>query len=77
MKSTAVSASWLGLSQSNAKKKLDKNVIDKLEKSGMIFNEQLILILVLPICYNNLKSSDVNIMSTCVGMLLLHKVCVL
>ena len=74
MKSTAISASWLGLIQSDAKKKFNENVIDRLEKSGIISNEQLILMLVLPIHYNNLKSLDVNNVSTCVCMLLLHEV---
>ena len=66
MKSTAVSATWLGLIQSDAKKKLNEEKTAKLEEKGIIFNERLILMLVLPIRYNNLKSSDINNVSTCV-----------
>jgi hypothetical protein len=60
VKSTAVSATWLGLIQSDAKKKLDKTKSDKLKEKGIVFDERLILLLVLPIRYNNLKSSDIN-----------------
>jgi hypothetical protein len=58
VKDVAVSSSWLGLIQKEAKKKY-KFAEGTFEKDGIAFNERLVLLLVLPIRYSNLKSSDV------------------
>ena len=70
----AISAQWLGDIQQANKNKMTPQKMNIYEKSGIAFDEWLILMLVLPIHYNNLKSSDVNNMSTCVGMFLFHEV---
>ena len=73
MKGTAISAEWLGDIQ-QAKEKLDDTTKNDYEKIGITFNEWLILMPISPICYNNLKSLDVNNVRTCVGMFLFHEI---
>ena len=70
MKSVAVSADWLG-NIWQGYDKLDTDTKTEYENIGVAFNQRLVLMLVRPLHYSNLKSSDVNNVSfVCVGMFL-------
>ena len=59
MKSVAISADWLGNIQQGYDK-LDTDTKTKYEKVGVAFDQRLVLMLVQPLRYSNLKSLDVN-----------------
>ena len=65
MKATAVSSTLLPKIIEAAWSKYKISEDKTVEKDGIIFDERMILLLVLPICYNNLRTSDVNNVSTC------------
>ena len=45
------------------------------KKVGVGFDQRLVLMLIMPICYCNLKSLDINNVSfICVGMFLFHEI---
>ena len=70
MKDIVASTDWLDNIQ-NGLKKMNLNTRTEYEKVGVAFNQRLVLMLVLPIRYCNLKSLDVNNVSfICVGMFL-------
>ena len=74
MKDIAASTDWLDNIQ-NGLKKMNPNTRTEYEKVGVAFDERLVLMLVLPIRYCNLKSSDVNNVSfICVGMFLFREI---
>lgn len=60
VKGVAASSSWLGIIWAKANKvyKFKEKKIETYEEDGIAFDEHLILCLVLPIHYANLKSSD-------------------
>ena len=73
MKSVAISADWLG-NIWQGYDKLDMDTKTEYENVGVTFDQRLVLMLVWPLCYSNLKSSDVNNVSfVCVGMFLFHE----
>ena len=70
MKSVAVSADWLG-NILQGYDKLDMDTKTEYENVGVTFDQRLVLMLVRPLRYSNLKSSDINNVSfICVGMFL-------
>ena len=74
MKSVAVSADWLG-NILQGYDKLDMDTKTEYENVGVTFNQRLVLMLIWPLHYSNLKSSDVNNVSfVCVGMFLFHEI---
>ena len=74
MKSVAVSADWLGNIRQGYDK-LDTDTKTEYENVGVAFNQRLVLMLVWPLCYSILKSSDVNNVSfICVGMFLFREI---
>jgi hypothetical protein len=68
VKGTAASSSWLGIIQGKASKvyKFEERKVENMQHKGVVFDERVILLLVLAIHYNNLKSSDVSNVSDCV-----------
>ena len=74
MKGTAISSSWV-VDIQQAYDKLDMKTKAEYANIGIAFNKGLVLMLVLPLCYSNLRSSDVNNVSiTCVGTFLIHEI---
>ena len=74
MKGTAISTSWV-VDIQQAYDKLDTKTKAEYAKFGITFNKGLVLMLILPICYANLRSSDVtNVSITCVGMFLIREI---
>ena len=74
VKYIAASTVWLDNIQ-NGLNKLNPNTRTEYEKVGVAFDERLVLMLVLPIRYCNLKSLDVNNVSfICVGMFLFREI---
>jgi len=65
VKATAVSSTWLPAITTAAREKYKISEMKVVKKDGIVFNERMVLLLVLPIRYNNLKSSDVNNVSSC------------
>ena len=73
MKSVAISTDWLG-NILQGYDKLDMDTKTEYENIGVAFNQRLVLMLVRPLCYSNLKSSDINNVSfVCVGMFLFRE----
>ena len=74
MKGTAISSSWV-VDIQQAYDKLDTKMKAEYAKFGIAFNKGLVLMLVSPLHYSNLRSSDVNNVSiTCVGMFLIREI---
>jgi|FrelakmetLWP11LW_1041352.scaffolds.fasta_scaffold11106_2 hypothetical protein len=65
VKATAVSSTWLPKIIEAARSKYKISEDKTVEKDGIVFDERMILLLVLPIRYNNLRTADVNNVSTC------------
>ena len=73
MKSVAISTDWLG-NILQGYDKLDMDTKTEYENIGVAFNQRLVLMLVWPLHYSNLKSSDINNVSfVCVGMFLFRE----
>ena len=73
MKSVAISADWLG-NILQGYDKLDTDTKTEYESVGVTFDQRLVLMLVWPLRYSNLKSSDINNVSfVCVGMFLFRE----
>jgi hypothetical protein len=73
VKSVAVSADWLG-NILQGYDKLDTDTKTEYENVGVAFDQRLVLMLVQPLRYSNLKSSDINNVSfVCVGMFLFRE----
>jgi hypothetical protein len=73
VKSVAVSADWLG-NILQGYDKLDTDTKTEYENVGVAFDQRLVLMLVRPLRYSNLKSSDINNVSfVCVGMFLFRE----
>ena len=73
MKSVAVSTDWLG-NILQGYDKLDTDTKTEYESVGVTFDQRLVLMLVWPLRYSNLKSSDINNVSfVCVGMFLFRE----
>ena len=74
MRDTAISANWV-VDIEQAFEKLDQDKKTEYKEFGIAFDKGLILMLVSPICYVNLRSLDVtNVSITCVGMFLFHEI---
>ena len=74
VKDIVASADWLDNIQ-NCLKKMNPETRTEYEKVGVAFDQRLVLMLVLPIRYCNLKSLDVNNVSfICVGMVLFREI---
>ena len=74
VKHVAISTDWL-VNIQQAYDKLDMKTKTEYEQFGVAFDQRLVLILVQPIRYSNLKSLDVNNVSfTCFGMFLFHEI---
>ena len=74
MKHVAISTDWL-VNIQDQYNKMNQDTRTKYEQFGVTFDQRLVLILVQPICYSNLKSSDVNNVSfACVGMFLFREI---
>jgi hypothetical protein len=73
VKSVAISADWLG-NILQGYDKLDTDTKTEYENVGVTFDQRLVLMLIRPLRYSNLKSSDINNVSfVCVGMFLFHE----
>ena len=73
MKSVAVSTDWLG-NILQGYDKLDTDTKTEYENIGVTFNQRLVLMLVWPLCYSNLKSLDINNVGfVCVGIFLFRE----
>ena len=73
VKSVAISADWLGNIWQRYDK-LDTDTKTEHENVGVAFDQRLVLMLIWPLRYSNLKSSDVNNVSfICVGMFLFRE----
>ena len=59
MKSVAVSADWLG-NILQGYDKLDTDTKTEYENVGVTFDQRLVLMLIWPLHYSNLKSLDIN-----------------
>ena len=74
VKHIATSTHWLDNIQ-DCVKKMNPEKRTVYEKVGVGFDQRLVLMLVMPIRYCNLKSSDINNVSfICVGMFLFHEI---